>query len=466
MKIFLAIIGVLLIIGGAVYFLPRGDKTVEPLQKKQPFGSNLDSGTPTTLPATTGQEQAKPKGETSTPQKTPTPTSATPLPPTQTKPVIKSMSGQAVSSGAKQIAAIGTVEKRKRASAEPSRFFSSIIPSAYAQETTRLVAYIGSFILDSYIGDIFTYDLFSGAKTNIVTSRKTITIDVTDKSGQTTQTTVRIGFGRPAISEQTSKLAFVEYDKGPLDAYNDGMNVRLYDFGKGTMEIIGENGRGHAGPRFSRDGRTLAYFTNSLQLALYNIENRTKRTLSLSSTPLDQYIVFSPDDSRIYYVSLDFSTLYELSLASGQSRKLVALPLKSDGYNDFVVLPSVSADGTKIHYFQLKRSQTGQSYDFVVSDLNGQTVQRFSIPQGGVESYYVSAERQKVYYASASDGGLFELDLSSGSSKHLVPAISSIIGRGTSSDDLIILKFPSQGVAEFYSYSLNTAAQKKLFDNQ
>jgi len=458
MKIFIIVIGIALIVGGAVYFLPRGDKAVEPIQQEQPLGSNLDSNAPVTPTTAIGPGQTKPKGEAPTPVTTPSPIVA--------KPVIKGTGGQAVSAGAKQIAAIGTVEKRKLSSAK-SNFIFSIIPSAFAQETTRLVAYIGSFVLDSYIGDIFTYDLFSGAKTNIVTSGKTITIEVTDKySGQTTQKTVRVGFGRPAIGEQTSKLAFVEYDKGPLDAYNDGMNVHLYDFAKGTSEIIDKDGWGQTRLIFSRDGKTLGYFNKSAQVVLYNVESRVRKIVPLPASPYYSSPIFSADDSNIYYVSNDLSTLYELSLANGQSRKLVALPLKSDGYNDFVVLPSISEDGTKIHYFQLKRSQSEQAYNFVVSDLSGQTLQRLSIPQGGVESYYVSVERGKVYYASASDGGLFELDLASGSSKLLVSAISSIIGRGTSADEIVVLKFPSQGVAEFYSYNLSTAAQKKLFDNQ
>ena len=465
MKILLLIIGVLIVIVGAVYFLPRGEKTTEPVQQEQPLDSNLDKSTSVAPPATSQEKQPELQEETPTSQK-PALTLTTP-PPTQTKPAIRSTGGQAVSSGAKQIAAVGTVEKKKRASVEPSRFISSIIPSAYAQETTRLVAYIGSFILDSYVGDIFTYDLFSGIKTNIVTSGKTIVIEVTDKySGQTTQTTVRVGFGRPAISEQTSKLAFVEYDKGPLDAYNDGMNVHLYDFAKGTSAIIDKDGWGQTRLSFSRDGKTLGYFNKTAQVVLYNVESRTRKVVPLSASPYYSSPIFSADDSNIYYVSNDLSILYELSLVNGQSRKLVALPLKSDGYNDFVVLPSISEDGTKIHYFQLKRSQSGQSYNFVISDLSGQTLQRLSIPQGGVESYYVSVERGKVYYASASDGGLFELDLASGSSKLLVSAISSIIGRGTSADEIVVLKFPSQGVAEFYSYNLSTAAQKKLFDNQ
>ncbi len=460
-------IALAIIVAGGYYVVSKKQNQISPtpiVETSQSTSPNSSDNLPAQpLPVQSSNTSATVKTEVKQPTIQP-PTTKTPQIPT--KLTIRGTSGQAVSSGAEQIAAVGTVEKRKHASAEPSRFFSSIIPSAYAQETTRLVAYIGSFILNSYVGNIFTYDLFSGEKTNIVTAGKDITIEVTDKSGQTTQKTIPIGFGRPVISEQTSKLAFVDYHKGPLDAYNDGMNVRLYDFVNGTEKIIGADGRGHASPRFSRDGRTLAYFTNSLQLALYNVENGTKRVLSLSGVPLDQYIVFSADDSEIYYVSIDFSTLYKLSLASGQSQKIISLPLKSDGFNDFITFPSISENGTNIYYFQLKRSQAGQSYDFVISDLSGQKGQQFSIPQGGVDSYYVSTERQKVYYASANDGGLFELDLSNGSSKLLIPMISSIVGRGTSADDLIILKFPAQDVAEFDSYNLSTGAQKKLFDNQ
>ena len=83
MKIFLVIIGVLLIIGGAVYFLPRGDKTVEPIQQERPLDPT--EGAP-----------AQKKSTTSI-----TLPSATTLPQTLTRPVIKGTSGQAVSSGAK-----------------------------------------------------------------------------------------------------------------------------------------------------------------------------------------------------------------------------------------------------------------------------------------------------------------------------------------------------------------------------
>lgn len=382
------------------------------------------------------------------------------------KSVLRDTGGQAVSAGPKQIASIGTVEKRKRVSGGLP-FVSSLISRAYAQEDSRLIAYISSFIQDSYIGDIFTYDLSSGEKTKIAASGGEITVNVVDKkSGEIIPMKIQIGFGRPTIAEKTNKLVFIEYDKGPSDAYSDGMKVHLYDFGVGSTEMIGEDGRGHASPRFSRDGKTLAYFNKLGQIVLYNIESRKRRVVPLTAAPLDQYIVFSGDDSKIYYASIDFSTLYELSLISEQSRKIIELPLKSDGFNDFIVFPSVSENGLEINYFQLKRSQFWQSYNFVVLNLNGEELRRFSIPQKGVESYYVSAERQKVYYASASDGGLFELNLSTGSSKLLVPAISTIIGRGTSPNEIIVMKFPSAGLAEFRSYNLDTSEQKKLFDNQ
>ena len=173
-----------------------------------------------------------------------------------------------------------------------------------------------------------------------------------------------------AFSPDSKELAFASnHDK--VEATSTNSDVWIVSVRGGAAKNITATNHGYDGsPRFSSDGRYLAYRSqvtpgfesDRFRLMLY--DRKTGRAQSLSET-LDSWVdeyTFSPDSQTIYLTAEDRgrNPIYSVSVSGGPVRKVLA-----DGFNGEI---SVTRDGRS---FVFSRSSMAKPSEIYRANIDG-----------------------------------------------------------------------------------------------
>ena len=139
-------------------------------------------------------------------------------------------------------------------------------------------------------------------------------------------------------------------------------NLFLYDFATRAETRLTRGGEGSHSPRFSPDGRRIAYVRGARELRLLELDGGRDRVIAtglLEIVPLvsDRPFAFSPDGRWIAYAAADprlFRNLQVVSTAGGESRPVSFLA------NTFGNTISWSPDGTFLLFETGQRTEASQ----------------------------------------------------------------------------------------------------------
>ncbi|MFN7945268.1 MAG: DPP IV N-terminal domain-containing protein [Blastocatellia bacterium] len=143
----------------------------------------------------------------------------------------------------------------------------------------------------------------------------------------------------------------------------DGVaHLFIYDFTSNSEQQLTSDRAADALPRFSPDGKMLAFTRGGKELRVLELESKQERALAngyLQRAPFfsDRPLVWSPDSKWIAYAAVSnksFTNLYAVPAAGGESRQLSALASRSGG------TISWSPDGTAIFFETVQRTESGQ----------------------------------------------------------------------------------------------------------
>lgn len=142
----------------------------------------------------------------------------------------------------------------------------------------------------------------------------------------------------------------------------EGMyRIFLYDFTTNT-EIQLTGGRADAVPRFSPDGKLLAFVRDSRELCVYDLTARQERKLAearLERAPFisNRSFAWSPDSKWLAYSAISnksFRNVYAVQAAGGEPRQISSLASNSGGSLAW------SPDGTYLLFQTVMRTEEGQ----------------------------------------------------------------------------------------------------------
>jgi tricorn protease len=204
------------------------------------------------------------------------------------------------------------------------------------------------------------------------------------------------GFSGPALSPDSKKLAFISRGEVFATATRDSSDafrvtrsagpesglawapdstrlayrseqgiwsqIHIYDFAKKSETPITSGNAIHSLPRWSPDGKSIAYIRNGKELMLYDTATKQSRTLTtgrFSTPPLDvAYLpTWSPDSQYIAYLAKgekSFRNVMIIPASGGEPRQVSFLPNTNSGN----VLWSPLGDA--IYYVTSQRTEPGQ----------------------------------------------------------------------------------------------------------
>lgn len=160
---------------------------------------------------------------------------------------------------------------------------------------------------------------------------------------------------QPAWSPDSRRLAYISDRDGAA-------HVFLYDFGTGTETQLTRDTRSDDTPRFSPDGKLLAFEREGHELWVMDLASRRERVLStgyLERPPLnsDRPFVWSPDSRWIAFMAISgrgFKNVHVVPVGGGQSQPVSFLA--NAGSNTV----SWSVDGTFLLFDTGQRTESGQ----------------------------------------------------------------------------------------------------------
>ncbi len=142
----------------------------------------------------------------------------------------------------------------------------------------------------------------------------------------------------------------------------DGVSrVFLYDFTTNTETQL-TNGTADAVPRFSPDGKLIAFVRDGKELRVYELESKQERKLAdanLERAPFinNRAFAWSPDSKWLAYAAISnkaFKNIYAVAAAGGEARQISSLASVSGNSISW------SPDGTYILFQTVMRTEDGQ----------------------------------------------------------------------------------------------------------
>ena len=158
-----------------------------------------------------------------------------------------------------------------------------------------------------------------------------------------------------AWSPDSRRLVYVSDRNGPN-------NLFVYDFTTNTETQITRNPAGDDTPRFSPDGKLIAFQRGGEEMAVYEIDSKTERTVAkahLERPPLssDRPYAWSPDSKWIAYMPVGdklFKNVFVAPVSGGDARQISFV---ANGGSNTI---SWSPDGTFILFDTGQRTETTQ----------------------------------------------------------------------------------------------------------
>ncbi|MBC6995088.1 PD40 domain-containing protein [Lewinella lacunae] len=170
-----------------------------------------------------------------------------------------------------------------------------------------------------------------------------------------------------------------------------------------VMNLSNTPGVHETHPRWSPDGKTIAYFSDaSGEYALHLYDNATKkaRPVALNGTGFYAFPHWSPDSKRIAFVD-NGRNLYVLDVASGKVSKVDQDTHYSPGdYRD--LFGSWSADGNWLAYSKITETNFERAYVYNLSNGNTRAV---SDPLANVTEPTFDPSGKYLYLAASTDAG-------------------------------------------------------------
>jgi Tol biopolymer transport system component len=156
-------------------------------------------------------------------------------------------------------------------------------------------------------------------------------------------------------SPDSKRLAYVSERDGAAHLFT-------YDFTGNAETQLTKDSPADALPRFSPDGKLLAFTRGGKELRVLDLETKQERALAsgyLQRAPFfaDRPLIWSPDSKWIAYAAVSnksFSNVYVVSAAGGESRQLSALASRSGNAIAW------SPDGAAIFFDTVQRTESGQ----------------------------------------------------------------------------------------------------------
>ncbi len=142
----------------------------------------------------------------------------------------------------------------------------------------------------------------------------------------------------------------------------------LYDFTNNTETQLTNNEKGDAGPRFSPDGKMLAYIRDNKQLIVMDLAAKQEKVLTSGYLGRGgRSLAWSPDGKWVAYLGLStnaFRNVFAIPVAGGESKAISSLPNGNTGGITW------SPDGTFVLFTTSQRTEDQQ---LIRVDLNLRT---------------------------------------------------------------------------------------------
>lgn len=195
-----------------------------------------------------------------------------------------------------------------------------------------------------------------GKKVAFVARGEVFAASATDGGDAVRVTSTSAPESQPVWSPDSRRLAYVSERNGPGQLY-------LYDFGTNAEAQLTNTAEADDTPRFSPDGKWLAFERAGREIRALNTETKQERVVasgSLSRPPLspDRPFVFSPDSKWIAYMPVGLKSFRNVYVAQveGDGKGRPVSFLANGGSNTV----SWSTDGTFILFDTGQRSESGQ----------------------------------------------------------------------------------------------------------
>lgn len=235
-----------------------------------------------------------------------------------------------------------------------------------------------------------------------------------------------------AFSPDGRRLAFAAEYSRPWSLYEASL-VRSQDTGFLDAKAIDihpllENERDNQQPRYSPDGKEVAFLENRATLKVLNLARRSTRLVlpgdvNYSVEDGDQWFDWSPDGRRfaVSFLDLDrWSSKAGLVDASGRSP---LLPLTSSGFEE--TRPRWSPDGQSLTWISDKFGLHGAGYD---AEFNGDVLEMF-LSQRGLDYFNLTGPELKALPPAAPGRPVEGLELEGRSDRvvRLTPGSSRVL---------------------------------------
>ncbi len=194
-----------------------------------------------------------------------------------------------------------------------------------------------------------------GKKTAFIVRGEIFAASVTDGGDAARITNTPAEESQVAWSPDSRRLVYVSDREGPTHLF-------LYDFSSGAETQLTSGKAADDTPRYSPDGKWIAFERGGEEIRLVDIETKQERSLArahLERPPLssDRPFVWSPDSKWIAFMPVGdklFKNIFVVPVAGGESRPVSFLA--NVGSNTV----SWSADGTYLLFDTGQRTETGQ----------------------------------------------------------------------------------------------------------
>ena len=136
---------------------------------------------------------------------------------------------------------------------------------------------------------------------------------------------------------------------------NGNGQLFLYDFMTNTETQLTSDKLNDAAPKFSPDGKSLAFVRDRKELRVFDVATKQERVVSSGYLSASQNtLVWSPDSKWIAYGALStkaFRNVFAVSVSGGEARAVSSLP------NGFIASVSWSPDGTYMLFNSAQRTE-------------------------------------------------------------------------------------------------------------